>query len=208
MMLNVVLAEDHTMVLEGLRALLAFEEDIALVELCKDGEEAVEAVERHRPDILVMDVAMPVCDGLTACARLRAAGVSPPTVLLAATLDDADLMRAVELGVEGLVLKESAAAGLVDAIRAVARGERVIPPALSHRALDLLAEGRAEGASLTPREEDVARLVAAGESNKRVARALGLSSGTVKQHLHSVFKKLGVANRVQLSVVVRERDGG
>lgn len=205
MSLRVVLAEDHTMVLEGLRALLAFERDIEIVETCKDGDEAVEAVARHRPDVLVTDAVMPGTDGLESVARLRADGGCPPTVLLAASMDDATLLRAIQLGVEGLVLKESAAAGLVAAIRRVASGERAIPPVLGERALELLSREEDSDTVLTPREEEVVRLVAAGESNKRVALQLGLSKGTVKQYLHTAYRKLNVSNRVQLSLVARER---
>ncbi|MDP2956239.1 MAG: response regulator transcription factor [Longimicrobiales bacterium] len=206
MSIRLVLADDHSMVLQGLRALLSLEPDLEVVALCTDGREALEAASLHRPDVLVMDVAMPRCGGLEARARLREQGLSVATVMLSATMDDATLGRCMELGVEGLVLKESAASSLVDAIRAVARGERWIPPLLSGRALDLMARKAEEAKEgLTPREMEIVLLVAAGKSNKRAALELGIAESTVKLHLHNAFTKLGVASRVQLSLLARER---
>ncbi|HSW28523.1 MAG TPA: response regulator transcription factor [Longimicrobiales bacterium] len=206
MTVRLVLADDHTVVLQGLTALLALEPDIEVVALCRDGEEAVEAVALHRPDVVVMDASMPRCGGLDARERLLERGLTVPTVVLSATMDDATLGRCLELSVEGIVLKESAASVLVDAIRAASRGERWIPPVLSARALDLMARtpAKAEDA-LTPRERDIVLQVASGKSNKRVASELGIAESTVKLHLHSAFTKLGVANRVQLSLLARER---
>ncbi len=206
MTVRLVLADDHTVVLQGLTALLALEPDIEVVALCRDGEEAVEAVALHRPDVVVMDASMPRCSGLDARERLLERGLAVPTVVLSATMDDATLARCLELSVEGIVLKESAASVLVDAIRAASRGERWIPPVLSARALDLMARtpAKAEDA-LTPRERDIVLLVASGKSNKRVASELGIAESTVKLHVHSAFTKLSVANRVQLSLLARER---
>lgn len=206
MTIRLVIADDHTVVLQGLTALLALEPDIEVVALCRDGEEAEEAVELHRPDVVVMDASMPRCGGLDARERLLERGLAVPTVVLSATMDDATLVRCLELSVEGIVLKESAASVLVDAIRAASRGERWIPPVLSARALDLMARtpAKAEDA-LTPRERDIVLQVASGKSNKRVASELGIAESTVKLHLHSAFTKLGVANRVQLSLLARER---
>ncbi|MHB1193018.1 MAG: response regulator [Longimicrobiales bacterium] len=206
MTVRLVIADDHTVVLQGLTALLALEPDLEVVALCRDGEEAVEAVVLHRPDVVVMDASMPRCGGLDARERLLERGLTVPTVVLSATMDDATLARCLELSVEGIVLKESAASVLVDAIRAASRGERWIPPTLSSRALDLMAR-RTPGAveALTPREMDIVAQVASGKSNKRVASELGIAESTVKLHLHSAFTKLGVANRVQLSLLARER---
>jgi len=206
MTLRIVIADDHSVVLHGMEAVIGLEPDMEVAALCTDGFEAVEAVELHRPDVLVMDVAMPRCEGLEAHDLLRAQGVRVPTVILTATMTDAVLLNCLESSVEGIVLKESVASVLVEAIRAVARGDRWIPPELSARAIDLMArqEAAAED-TLTPRERDVVLLVAEGKQNKRVAADLGISESTVKLHLHSAFTKLGVANRVQLSLLARER---
>jgi DNA-binding NarL/FixJ family response regulator len=206
MSIRLIIADDHTVVIQGLQALLALEPDLEVVATCRDGEEAMEATAEHRPDVLVMDVSMPRCGGLEASRRMREQGLNVPTVVLSATLDDAMLVRCVELGVEGIVLKESAASVLVEAIRAVSRGERWIPPMLSARALDLIGRKPTQDATaLTAREKDIALLVAGGKSNKRIALELGIAESTVKLHLHSAFKKLGVRNRVQLSNHAREQ---
>lgn len=206
MTLRVVLADDHRVVLHGLQALLALEPDLDVCALCTDGLEAMEAVVAHRPDVLVTDSAMPHRTGLDAHRLLRERGIRVPTVIMAATLSDETLLACVRSGVDGIILKESAASVLVDAIRAVGRGEGWIPAALAARILKLAGrEGQRAGDALTPREKDVVLLVAAGKSNKRIAHDLGIAESTVKLHLRSAFTKLEVTNRVQVSLVARER---
>lgn len=208
MTLRLVLADDHSMLLQGVQAFLAMETELEVVALCVTGLEAVEAVEEHGPDVLVMDAYMPRCGGLEAHAMLRERGIRVPTLLLTATLDDALLLRCLQASVDGIVLKEAAANTLVEAIGAVARGDRWIPPDLTARALDLLQRSEKEKEEedvLTPREMEVVRKVAAGLSNKRVAAQLGVAESTVKLHLYSAFAKLDVRNRTQLSLLARER---
>ena len=205
MTLRLVIADDHSVVLDGLGALLSLEPGLEVSALCRDGLEAMEAVDLHRPDVLVMDATMPHCGGLEAHELLWDRGVRVPTVVLSATLDDETLLRCLRLSVDGIVLKESAASVLIDAVRAVARGERWIPPELTARAVELMAREEPDEGSLTPREKEVVVQVAAGKSNKRVAADLGIAQSTVKLHLHNAFTKLGVDNRVQLSLVARER---
>jgi len=204
MTLRIVVADDHSVVLHGLQAVIALEPDLEVAALCTDGLEAMEAVELQRPDVLVMDAVMPRCEGLEAHELLRAKGLRVPTIILSATLSDATLLQCLTSSVEGIVLKESAASVLVDAIRAVARGERWLPPELTARAVNLMARQQSES-TLTPRERQIVLQVAKGKSNKRVAADLGIAESTVKLHLHSAFTKLGVSNRVQLSLLVRER---
>ena len=204
MTIRLVLGDDHTVVLEGLRALLALEPDLEVAAICRDGAECIEAVALHHPDVVVMDASMPRCGGVEAHDRLREVGESAPTVVLSATMDDATLLHCVRSAVEAIVLKESAAGDLVEAIRAVHRGERWLGPTLNGRVMDLLARSDAEE-ELTAREKETVRLVAEGRSNKRVASELGIAESTVKLHLHSAFAKLGVTNRVQLSLLARER---
>jgi two-component system nitrate/nitrite response regulator NarL len=202
---RLVIADDHTVVRQGLQSLLALEPDLRVVAACADGEEAIEATSEHRPDVLLMDLSMPRCGGLEVRERLAAAGIPVRILVLSATMDDPTLMRCLELGVEGIVLKESAASIIAEAIRAVARGERWIQPTLSARALALTAGGSAGPDGLTAREKEIVVHVARGSSNKRVAALLGISESTVKLHLHSAFAKLRVRNRVQLSLLARER---
>jgi two-component system, NarL family, nitrate/nitrite response regulator NarL len=206
MTLRLVLADDHSVVLQGMNAFLALEAGLEVCALCADGLEAMEAVDHEDPDVLVMDIAMPRCSGIEAHERLRERGIQVPTVVLTATLSDELLVRCLRAGVDGIVLKESAAEVLVHAIHAVARGERWIPRVLAERALDIMARTMpAPVEDLTPREQQVAERVAAGASNKQVAGLLGIAESTVKLHLHSAFTKLGVTNRTQLSLLARDR---
>jgi DNA-binding NarL/FixJ family response regulator len=207
MTIRLVVADDHTMVLQGLEALLELEPDLEVVATCTDGHEVVEAAALHQPDIVVLDAVMPGSGGLEAHLRMQQEGMDPSTVVLSATVDDETLRRCLESSVAAIVLKDSAAADLVGAIRTVHRGGRWIPQTLKDRALDLMARrGKDSRKKLTPREREVVLLVAKGESNKGVATKLGISRSTVKQHLHNVFRKLDVANRTQLSLLAREWD--
>lgn len=208
MSIRVLIADDHAVVLDGLRALLSLEPDVEVIGTCVNGLEVLDVAGTLRPDVLLMDVSMPALGGIETRVRLVEAGVLIPTDLLSASVDDAMLMRCLELGIEGLVLKESATVDLVAAVRTVAAGGRAVADGLSRRAIELL--GRPQGTvppSLTPREHEVATVVATGASNKRVATLLGIAEGTVKLHVHRVFKKLGVANRVELSLRLGGADG-
>jgi len=203
--LRLVIADDHSVVLEGLRALLSLEPDLEVSAVCRDGLEAMEAVDLHSPDVLVMDATMPHCGGLEAHESLRKRGLRVPTIILSATLADETILRCLRSSVNGIVLKESAPSVLIDAVRAVGRGERWIPPELTARAVELMAREEPDEGSLTPREKEIVVQVAAGNSNKRVAADLGIAESTVKPHLHSAFTKLDINNRVQLSLLARER---
>lgn len=206
MTLRLILADDHSVVLHGLKSLMELEPDFEVSAVCVDGLEAIEAVKLDPPDVLLMDISMPRCGGLEAHELLRGEGVKVPTVVLTATMDDETMLRCFTSSVEGVVLKEAPAADLIDAVRTVGRGERWIPPELAARAVDLMARQDVEADSpLTPREMDIVVQVAAGGSNKRVAADLGIAESTVKLHLHSAFTKLQVGNRVQLSLLARER---
>lgn len=203
MSIRLILADDHSLVLESLRVLLELEPDLMVTASCVDGQEVMEAVRADPPDVLIMDMVMPHRDGIETHERLREEGLRIPTVILAASFDDRTLARCFTGSVEGLVLKESAASVLIEAVRTVAAGDRWVPREFAARAADLATPRRAEDV-LTPRELEVVRAVAAGASNKRVASDLGISHRTVKLHLHSAFGKLAVSNRVQLSLMARE----
>lgn len=206
MTLRLVIADDHTVVLDGLKALIALEPDLEISAVCTNGDEAVEAVNDHRPDVLVIDASMPHRGGLEAHQLLREEGVHVPTIILSASLDDERVLRCLQSGVEGIVLKESAASVLIDAVRAVAGGGRWVPPELAARAAEVMARPSSDDdGGLTPREMEVVVEVANGKPNKRVALTLDISESTVKLHLHSAFSKLQVANRTQLSLLARER---
>jgi DNA-binding NarL/FixJ family response regulator len=187
--IRVVLADDHPVVREGLRGMLAAEPDIEVVGEAASGPEAVALAGRLRPDVILMDLRMPGGDGVEATRQL--AGT---TVVVLTTYDsDADILRAVEAGAAGYLLKDTPRAVLADSVRAAARGETVLTPAVAGR---LLGRMRAEPADqLSARETEVLALVARGLTNAEIGRRLFVSEATVKTHLLRACGKLGVSGR-------------
>jgi DNA-binding NarL/FixJ family response regulator len=192
--IRLVLADDHPVVREGLRGMLAAEPDLEVVGEAGDGREAVRAVLASRPDVVLMDLRMPVLDGVAAIVEL--ARVAPEVrVLVLTTYDtDADILRAVEAGATGYLLKDAPRATLAEAVRAAARGETVLAPGVAAR---LVRRVRSDHEALTPRELDVLLAVASGARNAEAATALGIGEATVKTHLLRVFAKLGVDGRTE-----------
>jgi len=205
--IRVVLADDHPIFLNGLEHLLGSEGGFQVVARTTNGAEAVEAVARHRPDVLVIDLAMPVVNGIEAVRSLKEGGASTRVVILTANVEDDDVLEAIRLGVRGVVLKEMAPQLLVDCIRTVHNGGQWLEKHAVGRALErmLLRESGRAGLSLTDREVEIVRMVVAGLRNKEVADRLGISEGTVKMHLHRIYKKLEVDGRMELSRVAREK---
>ena len=191
--IRVLLADDHPVVREGLRGMLAAEPDIEVVGEAASGPEAVALAGRLRPDVILMDLRMPGGDGVAAIRCLPGA-----TVVVLTTYDsDADILRAVEAGAAGYLLKDTPRAVLADRVRAAARGETVLAPAVAGR---LMGRMRAEPAGsrseqLSARETEVLALVARGLTNAQIARRLYLSEATVKTHLLRACAKLGVSGR-------------
>ncbi len=208
-MIRLVLADDHRMILEGLEQLFRREPDFEVVGTATTGEDAVAAVRRQRPDVLVLDVNMPRGDGMWVLRQLRPLQLPTQVVLLTATLEEEEVVEAVQAGVRGLVLKEAAAISLVECARRVAAGERVLDNAMVSRALDhvLKREAAAKeiGALLSPRETDIVKMVATGMRNKEIASRLAIGEGTVKSHLHAIYEKLGVHGRVELARYAYDR---
>ena len=204
MPIRILLADDHPIVLRGLHDLLRAEPNFEVVSACVSGEEAWASIQEKQPDVAVIDVRMPVLDGLQVTEQVHKAKLSTRIILHTVSIEPDQIARAVQFNARGIVLKEEAPERLVDAIRAVQRGERAIPQAWMDRALDRLlrreAELRVGAAELTERELETVRLVAAGLSNKRIAAKFGISEGTVKVHLHNVYRKLNVSNRVELTL--------
>jgi len=204
MTISLVIADDHPVVLMGLDSLFALEPDVEVVAKCRDGEEALEAALEHSPDILLLDLRMPKLDGLSVLDALQHAGTPTRTVLLSASLDDAEIRGALRLGARGVVLKEQAAQQLVQCIRTVHAGGWW----LEHAGLSVTDAAAPPGtagttAELTDREREVATLVSDGLRNKEIARQLGIAEGTVKIHLNNIYRKLGVDSRVGLVLHVR-----
>lgn len=206
--IRVVIADDHPIVLDGLAQLFALESDVEVVARCHDGEETLRTVERMTPDVLVLDVRMPVRDGMNVLRELTAKKSPSRVVMLTAEMNDAEVLDAIRLGVCAIVLKERASQTLVQAVRAAARGEQMLDDRTVRGALDQLLRREAGVAAarkvLTPRELDIVGMVARGMRNKQIADALSISEGTVKIHLHSAYAKLGVNGRMELMLYARE----
>ena len=200
MPIRLVLADDHPIVLEGLAQLFKSETDCEVVACVTDGDQALEAMRKYRPDILVLDLRMPVKDGLTVLREMKREAMQTQVVVLTAVNDD--LLGAIRLGVRGIVLKDMATKLLLRAVREVHAGRKWIEQGTATRAMDKLLEREADvgvtGHTLTPRELEVARLTAKGYPNKVVAERLLISEGTAKLHLHHVYEKLNVNGRMAL----------
>jgi DNA-binding NarL/FixJ family response regulator len=198
--LRLVLADDHALVLDGLRMMANAERDLHVVATATDGERALEAVRRFRPDVAVLDVQMPNMDGLECLTRVRAEVPGTRVLLLSAFADPPTLRAAVERGADGYALKTDPPQVTFRAIREVAGG-RLVFPASARRWL--MGPRGAEPGALTEREEAVLQLLAEGRTNAQIAAAVCLSPNTVKFHLRNLFAKLGVSNRTEAAATLR-----
>ncbi len=208
-MIRVALADDQELVRTGFRLILESEGDLTVAGEAEDGAQAVELVRRERPDVVLMDVRMPVLDGIAATARIVAAGL-PTRVLMLTTFDlDEVVFEALRAGAAGFLLKTGPADELVRAVRVVASGESLLSPSVTRRLVEEFAR-RPSGAppaavdELTPRELDVLRLIARGRSNAEIAAELVVEPSTVKSHVASILAKLGLRDRVQAVVAAYE----
>ncbi len=192
-MIRLLVVDDHPVVRAGMVAVLGEEPDLEVVGEASNGAEALVQVPRLIPDVVLMDLRMPVLDGAEATARLRAVPGAPQVLVLTTYDTDADIVRAVEAGARGYLLKDAPTAVLTDAIRRAARGETVLAPPVAARLADRLRTP--SGPELTSREVEVLALVARGLSNGEVGRTLFIGEATVKTHLLRAFAKLGVSDR-------------
>lgn len=199
-MINVVIADDHPIVLAGLGQLIRGEAGMQVVATCVNGAEALEAVHTKKPDVLLLDINMPRLDGLGVLRALAAERAEVCTVVLTAELDPSVVAALRLAGARAIVLKELSPQHVVDCIRRVHAGAEWIE-CLGHAraATEIRSESR-DYVDLTPRERELAALVASGLRNREIASRLGISEGTAKLHLYNVYKKLGVANRVELAL--------
>ncbi|MEV7568986.1 response regulator transcription factor [Streptomyces tanashiensis] len=201
--LRIVVVDDHTVMRAGVVALLAPVPDISVVGEAGDGREALDLVERLAPDVALVDLRMPVMDGVEATAAITA-GPAGTRVLILTTYDtDVEIERAVEAGAVGYLLKDTTADQLAEAVRAAARGETVLAPRVAERLVALMR--RPAPVVLTSRERDVLGAVADGLSNAEIGRRLVIAEATVKTHLLRVFAKLDVSDRTHAVVVALER---
>jgi DNA-binding NarL/FixJ family response regulator len=204
--IRIVIAEDHALVRSGLVDLLTAAGDIEVVGTAANGEEAIAAANQLAPDLVLMDLSMPVLDGIEATRRLAAAA-GPSVVVLTSFSDRERILRALDAGAVGYLLKDAEPDELVRGVRAAARGESPLDPKAASAVLSARAERRNGGAEdLSPREREVLVLVAEGLPNKLIARRLDISEKTVKAHLTRVFQQIGVTDRTQAALWA-ERQG-
>ena len=213
MALRILLADDQAMVRAGFRMILDLEPDMEVVAEADDGEQAVAEARRTHPDVVVMDIRMPVLDGIDATRRLLADVDPPPHVLMVTTFgDDESLYAALRAGAGGFLLKNAPPEELVEGVRAVAAGEGMLSASVTRRVIDELARSSPPPAptapealaELTERELDVLRLMARGLSNAEIAETLVITVGTAKTHVARILMKLGLRDRVQAVVLAYE----
>jgi DNA-binding NarL/FixJ family response regulator len=209
-MIRVVLADDHTLVREGIRSLLALVPDMALVGEASDGASAVRVVTDERPDVLLLDMRMPLGDGLFVVRELARRDILPATLILTTFDDDEAAIDVVRAGARGFLLKDVTLDRLVSAVRTLASGGRMILPALTARAERQLCskprEVQTETAEdLTLREREVLRLLAGGYSNREIGKVLFVAEGTVKNHVSNILAKMKVRDRTRAVLKAAER---
>jgi DNA-binding NarL/FixJ family response regulator len=201
--LRIIVADDHTVMRAGVVALLASEPTIAIVGEAGNGQEAVELIERLAPDVALIDLRMPVLDGVAATTRIVARGTATRVLILTTYDTDTEIERAVEAGAIGYLLKDTTRDQLIEAIRSAARGETVLAPRVAERLVARMRQPTP--VALTSREVDVLDAVADGLSNADIGKRLVIAEATVKTHLLRVFAKLDVSDRTHAVVVALER---
>lgn len=192
-MIRILLVDDHPVVRHGLRGMLESEPDLAVVGEASSGPEGVELAATVRPDIVLMDLRMPGGDGVSATGTMLSRVPGVRVVVLTTYESDQDILRAIEAGASGYLLKDTSPAELADAVRAAARGETVLAPSVASTLVRQVR--RPAPSALSARESEVLRLVARGMTNADIGRRLFISEATVKTHLMRVFNKLDVADR-------------
>lgn len=203
MTIKVLVVDDHPVVRDGLRGMLDSQPDLAVIGEAADGQQALAAVARHAPDVVLMDLRMPELDGVDAIRRICADHPTVRVLVLTTYDDDADIVRAVEAGATGYLLKDTPRHELFNAVRAAARGETVLAPAVAAKLMRQLRKPAED--PLTERELDVLLLVAQGLTNKAIATELHVSEATVKTHLVHTFTKLDVDDRTAAVMAALQR---
>lgn len=207
-LIRIVIADDHAIFRDALQALLEAEKDFRVIGNVGDGGAAVSLVRELRPDVLLLDVAMPHVDGIEALRQISEAGSPTRVILLSGAIEKADIVTAIQLGARGLVLKESGAAVLLKGIRGVMSGQYWIGREAVSNLLEVLRSLISRGGNaprnefgLTAREIEIVGAVVAAYGNKEIAQRFQISEKTVKHHLTNIFDKLGVSNRLELALL-------
>jgi DNA-binding NarL/FixJ family response regulator len=199
-LIRILIADDHTVVRDGLVAIVGQQNDMEVVAETGDGRQAVELWKKHRPDVTLMDLRMPALDGVNAIYEIRAADPNARIIVLTTFDGDEDIYRGMRAGAKSYLLKDVRREELFQCIREVHDGRTFIPPAVAAK----LAE-RLPGEELSPRELEVLRLLAEGKPNKLIGAALSITEVTVKSHVQSVFRKLNVLSRTEAIAVANRR---
>lgn len=208
--LRVILIDDHALFRMGLYELME-RRGIKVVAAVGDGQEGLKRAKELEHDLILLDVRMPSMDGLETLRRLRAAGVSAPVIILSTSNDDRDVVEALRHGAQGYLLKDMDPDALVAALHSILNGKTVVAPELAAvfaryvQGNDRPHQELSPFADLTPRELEILKHVAEGQSNKVIGRALGIVDGTVKLHVKSIMRKLGVHSRVEAAVIAVEK---
>lgn len=205
--IRTILADDHALVLEGLRGLLEQQSDIEVVAVARDGDELLELLEKHTADVVVLDLQMPF-GGLLALQEIRRRGFPVRVLVLTAFGDGESIQSALELEAEGFALKTESPTQTVEAIRQVAQGRLVFPRIAQRWLATYRKPDRTSGAALSAREIEVLGWVAQGKTNAEIAAMLTVSENTVRFHLKNIFEKLGVANRTEAAAWYFQNEQG
>ncbi|MFK0254911.1 response regulator [Streptomyces sp. NPDC090445] len=209
---RVLLADDETMIRHGVRLILRHADGIDVVAEARDGQQAVELAAAHHPDVVLLDIRMPVCDGLAAIAPLLALDPAPRVVMLTTFGDDDNVVRALREGAAGFLLKDEGPQELISAVRAAAAGDAVLSPGVTGAVISrMLRSGGADHAGGAPADERIARLtgrerevlamLGEGLSNQDIAARMGIGIGTVKTHVGAILDKTGSTSRVQAALL-------
>ena len=206
MAVRILLADDHPIIVAGVEALLRAS-DYEMVDNVRSGSAVLEAVEKTDPDMVILDERMPGMAGLEVFRALRSKGYDRPIILLTGSISDQRAIEAMDAGMNGIILKHAAADQLLLCLDEVRQGRRWIDQGLLQRALDR-ARGREEKLELftmlTAREHEIVKLFAENLRNRDISARLGISEGTVKVHLHNIYEKLGLSNRMDLTMLIRD----
>lgn len=208
--IRIVLAEDHALVREGTRAILERSPDLAVVGEASDGQEALDLIERLRPDVAILDIRMPRLTGIEVVRLMKERSTKTRALMLTGYDDDEFVLALMEAGADGYILKSARSAELVSAVRAVYQGETVLDPAIAAKVARLWgrrtsAGGREPSEQLSPREREVLQLAARGLRNKDIADKLSISVRTVEGHFNGILTKLGVASRMEAVLLAVSR---